>query len=191
MLQDNSKNIILMRGDTMSDERNVFKLAREIAGLSQNKVMDDLQMKIAPRRIRELESGNTTPNIEDIIIMENHYGNNVIANYYLDYLRGGLEIKKSPMKKKKSSPLEKYLILRDPTMSVMEFTIVFDISKPTAEERVKTVREHMEKNKIKPITAGGLLTKSVIAVYGVSKDDYKDRPEVQAFLERERNDGKI
>ncbi len=166
---------------------NILILARKQANLTRDFVMDDLMDFFPPTRIRSFETGGKEPTLTELVFLDQYYGNGIIMEYILTLCKMESTITQSSKKNKKKNYLEKYLILREPHMSKNDLMIVMDVSHPTAKKMCEVVEKHMtEVLKFALGDGNKILTKAFSQIYGITKEDFLDFPQVQQYLERER-----
>lgn len=173
------------------NEANPFVLARKKAGLTREYVMDNIDTYMSRSRVESLENGSTPVRVEDIIILNDFYQNDIVLNYYVEALYQNKAETIGPQKKSGTPVLEKYLILREPSMTVKEYMRVCEISSATAADRIAYVRERMKKHGLVSIKEGSVLTRTFTEVHGISMNDFVHFPEIELYLERERCNAKL
>lgn len=159
-----------------------FFAARFTSGLSRESVSDSCGLSI--KRISNLEKGlGNQPTIEEIMLLEEIYHNNIIKNYFIEILNTGGLYQIMPRKVKKSSKLQKYIALNEAIMYNTQIATVLDCSTATAiiEKRKLNEIALLKKNIALPPN-GGIQTKIFNEVFLIFKEDFIHDPDVIDFI---------
>ncbi len=164
-------------------EYTVFYAARKLENLDRITVSEDTGISI--KRISDLEKGiGSPPGFDEILNLEEYYGNNVIKEYFIELMTEGGYYKPMPKKIIESSKLEKYIALDRAVMNNAHIMTVLDISVGNAILiRKKLEFKAMEEGLI--LCPGSVIQTNVFEKYlKISKSDFENDSDVINFLER-------
>ncbi|MBR5731682.1 MAG: helix-turn-helix transcriptional regulator, partial [Firmicutes bacterium] len=66
---------------SVKENKNIYQLSREAKELSREAASELLEY-ISPERIEKIESGKSEPHPDEVMTMEEQYGNPELCNYY-------------------------------------------------------------------------------------------------------------
>ncbi len=66
---------------SVKENKNIYQLSREAKDLSREAASELLEY-ISPERIEKIESGKSMPHPDEVLTMEEQYGNPELCNYY-------------------------------------------------------------------------------------------------------------
>lgn len=160
----------------------VFYAARKLENLDRVTVSEDTG--ISKKRISDLEKGTgSPPGLDEILNLEEYYGNNVVKEYFMELINEGGYYKIMPKKIIESSKLEKYIALDRAVMNNTHIMTVLDISVGNAILiRKKLELKAMEEGLI--LCPGAVIQTNVFEKYlKISRSDFENDPDVIDFLE--------
>ena len=139
---------------------------------------------ISEKRITNLEKGiGGYPTIEEILLLEDTYKSNTLKNYYFELLNQGGLYQTMCKKVKESTPLEKFIALKQPIMYISQIATALSCSTATAIKVKKDLVEFAIKVKGLAIPPNdGIQTLIFVERYGISYRDFENDFEVMTYL---------
>ena len=139
---------------------------------------------LSEKRITNLEKGiGAFPTIEEIMLLEDFYKSKTLRNYFIELLNQGGLFQPMCKKVKVSTPLEKFIALRQPIMYIPQIAAALSCSTATAIKIKKDLVEYAIKVKGLAIPPNdGIQTLIFVERYGISYRDFEHDPEVIEYL---------
>ena len=139
---------------------------------------------LSEKRITNLEKGiGGYPTIEEIMLLEEIYKSNTLKNYYIELLNQGGLCQPMCKKVKESTPLEKFIALKQPIMYIPQIATALSCSTATAIKIKKDLVDFAIKVKGLAIPPNdGIQTLIFVERYGISYRDFENDFEVIMYL---------
>lgn len=144
---------------------------------------------LSEKRIANLEKGvGAIPTIEEIMLLEDFYKSKTLKNYFIELLNQGGLYQTMCKKVKVSTPLEKFIALRQPIMYNAQIATALSCSTATAIKIKKELVEFAIKVKGLAIPPNdGIQTLIFVERYGISYRDFENDFEVMTYLRSKEN----
>lgn len=172
-----SNNNLKIKKENRGINYTVFYAARKLKNLERQTVSDDTGISI--KRISDLEKGvGNPPGIDEILNLNQHYQNNVLKEFFIELLTKGGYYKPMPRRVIKSSNLQKYIALDEPTMENHHIMTVLDISMGNAIDYRKSLEEKAQQDGLVLLPCAKIQTSVFEKYSGISRSFFDEQPDV-------------
>lgn len=163
-------------------QKTVFFEARQIKKVTRFDASDNTSINV--KRLFNLENGyGTPPTIEEIILLENYYKNEIIKEYFINIIQSGGYYNQMPKRVEQSTDLEMYIALKPSIMYLSQIATALSCSTAKAIVASKVLRDYAIKElKLRLPPSGGIQTLVFEKCYGISYKRFEDSPEVVSYL---------
>lgn len=173
-------NIKLYKGAKV--QKTVFFDARQFKSVNKYEVSDNTFISV--KRLFNLENGyGTSPTIEEIMLLENYYKNEILKDYFIHVIQSGGYYNQMPKRVEQSTDLEMYIALKPSIMYLSQIATALNCSTAKAIVASKVLRDFAIKElKLRLPPSGGVQTIVFEKCYGISYKRFEDTPEVISYL---------